>query len=621
MTTSFSLAPVPKWYIADLVGKPLAGGYMATFSSLNHTQFKAVYEDPAGMFPWPYVTIPNVGSLGILFDENGSQGPFYFKFDSTTPADLYYIEIYDFNGVLQWTIDNFTGVGSGGGGTITEALDLENLVPNNVMYRNTGPTVIDPGTFTVLAPGANAGLVKTASLAGPDICFIKNNASATDRISFPKFTLGSTALTGDVTPVDYLHFVCSGAGAGETSKYVQFPITQGCQNLTNQAVTVTIWARCTSGNTSLTLYFLQFYGDGAGASASTRFAIQTLTLTSSWQKFTMQTTVPDATGKVIGGCNNDGLFLQVEYPLDATTTIDFTKPCVFLGTISPDQQYQTYDAIDGVIDTARTGDIITSIRGDARNGWVPMNDGTIGNSSSNAVTRAADDTFPLFDLLWVMLPFYVPMYDSAGTLQSRGASSVADYTANRQISLTKSLGQVMAGSTNALPTNDIQTYTVNHLISNSNLAVTNAVVYGTGTPVTLTSTGAPPAGLSVSTLYYSIYVDATHIQLTTNPGNLTPITFTDDGSGVNSINSVTNGQGVFAGESSHTMTINEMVSHNHPGSTAAVPFQSPGGASHVTSAGTSNANDNVTANVAFQGGGTPFNIVQPTTYVNVFIKL
>jgi hypothetical protein len=528
MTTSYSLAPVPKWYIADLVGKPLAGGYMATFSSLNNAQFKAVYEDPAGMFPWPYVTIPNVGSLGILFDENGSQGPFYFKFDSTVPDDLYYLEIYDSNGVLQWTINNFTGSGSGGGGVITEAFDLQNLIPNNVMYRNTGPTAIDPSTFTVLAPGANAGLVLTASLAGPDICFVKNNGSATDRISFPKFTLGSTPLTGDVTPVDYLHFVCSSAGSGEASKYVQFPITQGCQNLTNQDVTVTIWARCTAGNTSLTPYFLQFYGDGAGASTSTRTAIQTLTLTSSWQKFTMQTTVPDATGKVIGGCNNDGLFLQVEFPLDATTTIDFTKPCLFLGSISPAQQYDTYDAIDGVIDTARTGDIITSVRGDSRNGWVPMNDGTIGNSSSNAVTRAADDTFPLFDLLWGMTPFYVPMYDSAGTLQSRGASSIVDYVANRQISLTKSLGQVMAGVTNSLPSGYSQTYTVNHVVSNSDLLVANASVFGTGSPVVLISTGAPPAGLAVATLYYSIYVDSTHIQLTTNPGNLSPIKPRDD---------------------------------------------------------------------------------------------
>ena len=60
MTISYQLAPVPKWYIADLVGKPLGGGYLATFSSLDNTQLNPVYEDPAGAFVWPYVTIPNV---------------------------------------------------------------------------------------------------------------------------------------------------------------------------------------------------------------------------------------------------------------------------------------------------------------------------------------------------------------------------------------------------------------------------------------------------------------------------------------------------------------------------------------------------------------------------------
>lgn len=631
MAITYSLGPNPKWYIADLTGRPLAGGYMATYSSLNHTQFKAVYVDPAGQFPWPYVTIPNVGSQGILFDENGAQGPFYWKFDSSTPSGLYYIEVYDSDGVLQWTVDNYTGDSGSGGGTITEALDLQNLIANNVMYRNTGTVPASPGVFLKLAPGANAGLVQTASNAGPDICFIKNNASATDTVSFPKFTLGSGDLTGDVTPVDYLRYSCTGAGSGETSKYVQFPICQGAQNLSNQDVTVTIWARCTSGNTSLTLYWLQFYGDGAGASASSRTPIQTLTLTSSWQKFSVQDTVPDATGKTLGGCGNDGIFVQAQYPLDATTVIDLTKPCLFLGSIAPDQEFQTYDAIDGNVDTARTGDIRTSITQLTLPGWVPMNNGTIGNASSNATTRAAPDTFPLFDLLWNIGSTLTPMYTSANAAQARGATSIADYTANHHIALTKSLGQLMTGTTNSNIAS--QAFTTS-IASATDITVTNASQFGTGTPVLIS--GSPPPGLNSGAVYFSIFVSATAMRLATTLPNAmagTAISFTA-AAGSGTVQSYAVPLGTADGESTHTLTTGELATHTHAlGSNAGVAINGQQVYANTIGSGSftivTPSMLSVNANTPWEltgitnetGSSTPFSIVQPETFLNMFMKL
>jgi hypothetical protein len=441
MAITYSLAPNPKWYIADLVGRPLGGGYLATFSSLDHTLLNPVFQDAGGLFPWPYVTIPNVGSLGILFDENGAQGPFYFKFDSAIPDQLYYLEVYDSDGVLQWTIDDFTA-GTGGGGTVITALDIENLVANNVMWRNMiGITPVSTSVKVKIAPGANAALADTASNAGPDIYFLKNNASATDTISFPKFILGDTPFTGDVTPVDYLHYVCSVAGAAETSKLVQFPITQAVQNLSNQNMTVTIWARATAGNTTLTLGWRQFFGDGAGASPDVLTPIQTLTLTASWQKFSVQTTIPSVSGKVLGGCGNDGLFLQVQYPLDATCTTDFTKPSAYLGNISPDEDYHTYDQIDALINTPRTGFITQGYQSPFIGGWILMNDGSIGNASSLATNRANIDTFPLFNLLYNnVIDTWAPV--SGG----RTGDAIADFTAGKTMTLPNQLGRVLGTS-------------------------------------------------------------------------------------------------------------------------------------------------------------------------------
>ena len=519
MTISYPMGFAPVWYQADLTGLPLAGGYLASFSSLNHTQFKAIYQDDAGVDPFPYVAIPNVGKTGILFDENGQQGPFFFLFDSTNPSDLYYLELYDHNGVLQWTVDDYIP-GTGGGGSVTNDVNLQNMVINNVFYRSvinlgssSSPPTVSPGTMYLVAPGANSGLVLTSSKFGPDIYFIKSDTSATDTISLPAFALGSNPLGSDITPTNYLNYSCSVAGT-ESYKYVQFPITQGVENLSNTQVTVTIWARANSGvSTGLTLQFAQFFGDGTGASATQYTGIGTFTLTSSWQQFKATVTISSITGKSLGNSlavqtGNDGLFLQISYPLDEICSIDFVKPSVYLGALSPVSDFQTNDMIDGFMDTPRTGDIVSSLRSNLPGGWVQMDDGTIGTYNSGATTRGAVDTFALFSLLWPLNSTYIPMYTSGGALQARGATAIADFVAGYAISLPKTLGQVLAGSnqTNLFPAS---TFTTAGGAGSSTLTIATGLTsagYGTGTPVSLTTSGSLPTGLSTSIVYYSVFL-------------------------------------------------------------------------------------------------------------------
>lgn len=536
MAISYLLAPIPKWYIADLTGKPLGGGSMYTYSSLNKTTYMFVYQDPAGNFPWPEP---------ILFDENGSQGPFYWQVDTANPQNTYYIEVYDANGVLQWTIDNFTPPG-GGGGSVTEVVSIDNLIVNNVMYRNVleSSSPIN-ATFLKLALGVHDGLsnnvTNSAGLyTGPDICFIKNNTNASDQLQFIPFTLGSTALNGDETPYEYLNYACTNTPAGETIKCVQFPITRRVQNLSNLSVVLTIWARCNSGNTGLTLSWLQFFGDGAGATSPITTLIQNLTLNSSWQQFTITTTVPSVSGKnlgAMGACGNDALFLQIGYPLGAATNIDFTKPCLYLGNTAPSAQYTPYDMINSVISAPRTGYVYATFQNTTQWGYLLMDDGTIGSAASGATSNgglgASIDSFALYCLIWNNISnpssnAYAPV---SGGL---GASAVADFTANKPLQLPLALGRVLAGS-------------------------------GQG------------SGLSNWAL------------------------------------------GQFNGQETHTLTIGEMPSHTHTPSAGNGNFvgatTGPTGSVYATG---SNGVGVVANNT---GGGGAHNNIQPTTYVNYYIKL
>jgi hypothetical protein len=611
MAITYSLAINPKWYIADLVGKPLAGGYLATFSNLDPTQVKLIFQDPAGQFPWPYIAIPNTNITGVLFDENGSQGPFYWEFDSNNPNQLYYIEVYDRNGVLQWTVDDFSPPSGGGGSVITTALDLENLVANNVMYRNFGssPNPITSTSFTI-APGANTGFAATLSLAGPDITFNKNNLTATDQLQFIDFTLGTTPFTGDVTPEQYLRYTCTNTPSGETFKYVQFPITSGVQNLTNQQVTLTIWARVNSGANTLNLQWMQFFGDGSAASAAVTTTIQSLTLTSGWNKFQVTANVPSVLGKNLGQCGNSGLFLQVQYPLGAACSIDFTKPAIYLGDVAPDQDYHTYDMIDGLINTPRTGDTRFAVNNFAPFGWIAMNDGTIGSASSSATARANIDTFPLYNMIWNgVTDTYAPVTGG------RGASAIADFSANKPMALTRALGRVFAGTLNT----EIQTnFTTNIGVSNTQFIVSSSAGYFTGVPIILNG-GPLPGGFAGNVVYYAILVDSTHIALASTYLNAlanTALTFSSDGSGNIQVTPYTLGQ--TNGEDKHVMTVGELVPHTHP------PL-SPNTAITMTGAGgglfNSGGNMGGAASTGSTGGGQAFNVIQPTTYMNVFIKL
>jgi hypothetical protein len=450
--------PNPKWYIADLVGRPLAGGYLGTFSSLDHDAIKLVYQtnDINNLMPWPYVDILNssgvpIGKQGILFDENGSQGPFYFLFDTAFPDQLYYLEVYDSDGVLQWTINNFSPANTGGGSVITTAINLNNLVTNNVMWRNQiGDTPIVTAQFMPIAPGGHAGLTKTVTVndalgvpvnQGPDIVFLKNNLNAVDTINFANFNIDETFPNGEPTPLNYLHYSCTILGAGETQKCVQFPITKDVHNIQNQVVTLSIFARCTAGIQQLTINWLQFFGDGTGGSLPVITPISTLALTAAWQKFPILSpgaNVPSLTGKTLGACRNDGLFLQVQYPLSQVSTIDFTLLSLYMGNVLPAVDFKTYDMIDAVINSPRTGYVVQGWNNVAIGGYVVMNDGTIGTAGSGATTRANVDTFPLYNMLYTTVgQTWAPVAGFTG-------NAIADFEAGRLMTLPRMLGRALA---------------------------------------------------------------------------------------------------------------------------------------------------------------------------------
>lgn len=449
MTITHSLAPVPRWILINNEGTVAGGGKLFTRRSRNIDQDKIVYQDAGGTIPY---TNP------IVFDLNGvAPGPFYWTVDSADPGDTYFLLAEDAQGNELWTVRSYAPPGSGGGGgDITTYIPLTNYIANNqfidhmddiAVATNITNTVIAPSNHKGFTPALITPVIGTYGAVGPDIRFVKNNTSLdTDEITFPLFALASAPLTGDVTPVNYVRYQCTGSPPGEIYKAFQFPICQKVKNLSNKSMSFNIWAAVTATPVTIDVYVRQYFGSGTAASAEVRDLVGSLSLTTTWTQFPITLTIPDVAGKSIGTLgsqtDDDALYIQLQMPRGTPCDVLFTKPALYLGGgLNPNLDFEDYDQINSINSTPRTGDVKTSMLSSSPQGWVAMDDGSIGNIGSGATNRANKDTFQLYKTIWDgVLDAWAPV--STG----RGGTAVADFIAGKTLTLPRSLGRAMAGA-------------------------------------------------------------------------------------------------------------------------------------------------------------------------------
>ncbi len=93
-----------------------------------------------------------------------------------------------------------------------------------------------------------------------------------------------------------------------------------------------------------------------------------------------------------------------------------------------------------------TGDAKVTLKTAADPGWVMMDDGTIGDGSSGASSRANADTSSLFTLIYNnILDVNAPLLTSVGSATTRATqgSAAAAYAAHCRVSLPKQLGRAL----------------------------------------------------------------------------------------------------------------------------------------------------------------------------------
>lgn len=629
-------APILQDYFSDnATDAAMSAGVITCYQDNSRTTLKNWYYQTGSPGAYTYTQLPNpltLSAAGTITDANGNDTiPFWYPYsesDNVTPQP-YYVTVDNSNGQRQFTRQNFPFVASNSNNGFLST--LSNLIVNNVFWRNPGTLTLTNTLNSLICPSQHDGFIGNLS----DMVFIKDQTGATDTITFTPFT-NITRLPNDVTPEYYMNITCGNSGSSETVKYISIPICLHVDNLSGYATaSVTLWTQNVGGssNNIIKLNLFQFLGTGVSSPSAT--TIITITPSSAWEKTIANFSFPVATLPT-GGPGDDAWFLQVSFPVGLPFNMNIAKPSIYLSQTIPSDDFQTYEQVSTSIDSPRTGDIRTSINSYYPYGWAPMNNGSVGNVSSNANARANIDTWPLFSLLWNMFqPFnhsttniLAQMVDSAGASVSYGVSAIADWNANNSIFLTKTMGQVLLGTVPvaALLSQFSCTFSASNSAGNLLITAINAGGFFQafdGMPIYFTTNpgGTLPTGLAANTVYYvSGYNGATTFFVSTTFTNAitsTVIVFTDVGVGTNNV--IGDSTGTFEGEYAHTQLAAEIASHIHPaGGGNQFVNTGTGGQNYGTGAFTTGTQGSTAANTP---NGTPFNVTQPGIFVNMYMKL
>lgn len=619
--TRYVIAPNLQAYFVDKDdGLSLAAGQINTYTDSSRSVRKPLYTiTPIGS-DFIYTALDNpliLSGVGTIVDGNGNDIiPYYDTEDSNGNPQNYYIEVYSAGGVLQFTRFAWPNVGRG---SSSGSAFGYNFVRNAQFYSWHNTT-----SFT----NVGLGSLTTNDYIADDWLYQQDDASQT--ISFSRGSFDNVDLV-EGNPAYYLRYVSSG-GASQTINNL-YQAYKSVTTLAGQAISVSLNVR-SSVPTNISVNLIQHFGSGGSADVSTSL-ISNFNLNSSFQKLQGENiTIPSIAGKTIGTGGDDAVYLQIVLPLNIACTIDIVNVQMAIGSIVPsfpirsndDQNKATnYDNPNSIF---LTGDVKMTLRNSPDPGWLMMNDGTIGNNNSGGPTlhNKGLQYKALYSLIWnnVHSDQFAPLFDSSGTyIQAYGVSADADWLAGNRLSLTKALGRVFAG---AAPNSYSVTVPITSVTS-KNLGIPFSafeIVYN-ATPVKFFGTvpATTPSQINTTDTYYlnvtgGVYSSAANAVTAGNTGDFT---FTTPGAALNFFFITAGGfistLGQYYGEENHSQNTSELVSHPHNSNYPVVANLY----TISTAAGFNPAASPTTNATSATGGSAAFNVIQPTTYMNVQIKI
>ena len=164
------------------------------------------------------------------------------------------------------------------------------------------PSYIINGGFDVW----QRGISQTSSGYGSDDRWLNWNSGSTKTHSRQAFTVGQTEVPNNPT---YFSRTIVTSVAGTSNYTMKTQKIEDVSKLSGKTVTLSFWAKA-DDNRNISTEICQYFGTG-GSSDVNGIGVTKFALTTSWQHFTVTTTLPSISDKTIGGTNNTSLYVSV----------------------------------------------------------------------------------------------------------------------------------------------------------------------------------------------------------------------------------------------------------------------------------------------------------------------
>lgn len=134
-------------------------------------------------------------------------------------------------------------------------------------------------------------------------------SGGTTTVSSQAFTLGAAPVAG-LESSRFLRTVTSGQSASGNFAVLIQPI-ESVRSFAGQTVTISFYAKASSGTPKIGVEMYQFFGDGGSPSAVVSTAATAPVISTSWARYSVTVAVPSISGKTIGTSGNDSLQLTL----------------------------------------------------------------------------------------------------------------------------------------------------------------------------------------------------------------------------------------------------------------------------------------------------------------------
>jgi hypothetical protein len=212
---------------------------------------------------------------------------------------------------------------------------------------NIGRNFVHNAKFNIQQRGTGSWATTAAYTA--DRWLLSINGS--DAITASIYTMTDTdrSAIGDESAVSGLQIGITGSSVTGSASYLLQRI-ESCRRLSGKIVSLSFWAKASSGSPTITAGVQQSFGTGGSTAVTTNFASQQLT--ASWQHFYFNDyAIPSAAGKTFGTAGTD--YTQLELTLTTAASPQSGTIQIWGVQLEVNSSYTALEAIDPGLDLLR----------------------------------------------------------------------------------------------------------------------------------------------------------------------------------------------------------------------------------------------------------------------------